>query len=96
MVKRIFLKMNDIKVSAMMITVTGNTGFSLGFGGHVETLLPGNPFLYLCMAFQTLFVGHFRSQGMTFGAVGNPLDMGMNCCKIPRRNLTKCRAWQPA
>ena len=87
MVEFILVETHNVKITAMVVAVAGDTFFPFSLAGCVETRSPVNPAFYLTMATQTFVIGNLVAQNMTFGAIEHPFQTGMRLRQIARRQL---------
>lgn len=87
MVEFILVEAHNVKIPAMVVAVAGDTVFTSGLSGCVETGSLINSAFYLLVATQAFVIGNLIAQNMAFGAIEHPFQTGMRLRQIAWRQL---------
>lgn len=87
MVESSCIEPEDLEGESMMIVVAYNAAFSADRGGGVVPFVLIDAGLQFGMACKAFGIGHLVAQLVAFGAVGQPLQMGMYRSQRSGRDL---------
>jgi hypothetical protein len=82
---------DQLEISPVMITVTGDAVLSLDFCGRMKSLILVDTGFQFSMTSQAFIIRYFFSQDMAAGAIRHPLEMGMCLGQFTRRELCHSR-----
>lgn len=85
--KFIFIEPNEVERPSVVFVVATGTGFAFYLFGNVKPFVLNHPAFELLVAIEAFIVGHFLTQHMAFGTVGDTFQFSVRFRQVARRKL---------